>query len=73
MIVKKRAFWPANAMRNESKNLRNGAKMVVFGRFWEKGGRYLSPYEISATAQTRYNTERYKDGGRFADVLAKTS
>jgi len=37
-----------------------------------KSDRYLSPFEISATARNHYVSVDYNGGGRFADVLAKT-
>ena len=38
-----------------------------------KSDTYLSPFEISATAQMNYESVGYNAGGRFADILAKTS
>jgi hypothetical protein len=55
--------------------LKNGRKWQKEGDFMlksAKSDRYLSPFEISATAKTYCYLVSYSVGGRFADILAKT-
>jgi len=54
------------------KNGRKWPKEGVFALKSAKSDRYLSPFEISATARNHYVSVDYNGGGRFADVLAKT-